>query len=215
MATRGYLGIDGGTQGLSVIFTNEDMQVLGTGDGAYEMVPGLEEGCYEQQPSDWEQALLDAMQDLRSKVDDIEVLSIGISGQMHGEVLVDENDQPLKAARLWCDARNDEEGQQLTDLLGVKMPKRITAARWLWTIRNHADVAAKTKHITTPGGWLAFCLTGQWNLGIGDCAGMFPIDQQTLDYDQTLLAKFDQLAGESTSGLPIFGNTASDRLPRG
>jgi len=128
MATRGYLGIDGGTQGLSVVFANENMQVLGTGDGVYEMVPGLAEGCYEQQPSDWEQALLVAMQDLRNKVDDIEVLSIGISGQMHGEVLVDENDKPLKAARLWCDARNDEEGQQLTELLGVKMPKRITAA---------------------------------------------------------------------------------------
>ena len=73
MATRGYLGIDGGTQGLSVVFTNENMQVLGTGDGSYEMVAGLAEGCYEQQPSDWEQALLDAMADLRSKVDDIEV----------------------------------------------------------------------------------------------------------------------------------------------
>ena len=81
------------------------------------------------------------------------------------------------------------------------MPKRITAARWLWMIRNHADVAAQTKRITTPGGWLAFCLTGQWNLGIGDCAGMFPIDQQTLDYDQALLAKFDQLAGQGVSSL--------------
>ena len=201
MATRGYLGIDAGTQGLSVVFTDENMQVLGTGDGVYEMLPGLAEGCYEQQPSDWEQALLNAMTDLRTKVDDIEVLSIGISGQMHGEVLVGENNQPLKAARLWCDARNEDEGQQLTELLGVKMPKRITAARWLWTIRNHADVAAQTKRITTPGGWLAFCLTGQWNLGIGDCAGMFPIDQQTLDYDQALLAKFDQLAGQGVSSL--------------
>ena len=201
MATRGYLGIDAGTQGLSVVFTDENMQVLGTGDGGYEMSPGLAEGCYEQQPTDWQQALVDAMTDLRTKVSDIEVLSIGISGQMHGEVLVGENDQPLKAARLWCDARNEEEGQQLTEALGVKMPKRITAARWLWTIRNQPNVAAQTKHITTPGGWLAFCLTGQWNLGIGDCAGMFPIDQQTLDYDQALLAKFDQLVGQGVPAL--------------
>ena len=201
MATRGYLGIDAGTQGLSVVFTDENMQVLATGDGGYEMSSGLGEGCYEQQPSDWLQALVDAMTELRTKVSDIEVLSIGISGQMHGEVLVGENDQPLKAARLWCDARNEDEGQQLTEAFDVKMPKRITAARWLWTIRNHPDFAAQTKHITTPGGWLAFCLTGQWNLGIGDCAGMFPIDQQTLDYDQALLAKFDQLAGQGVSTL--------------
>ena len=201
MATRGYLGIDAGTQGLSVVFTDENMQVLATGDGGYEMSSGLGEGCYEQQPSDWLQALVDAMTELRTKVSDIEVLSIGISGQMHGEVLVGENDQPLKAARLWCDARNEDEGQQLTEAFDVKMPKRITAARWLWTIRNHPDVAAQTKHITTPSGWLAFCLTGQWNLGIGDCAGMFPIDQQTLNYDQALLAKFDQLAGQGAPTL--------------
>ena len=204
MATRGYLGIDAGTQGLSVVFTDENMRVVGTGDGGYEMLPGLDAGCYEQQPSDWLQALVDAMADLRTKIGDIEVLSIGISGQMHGEVLVGENDQPLKAARLWCDARNEDEGQQLTEALGVKMPKRITAARWLWTIRNHPDVATQTKHITTPGGWLAFCLTGQWNLGIGDCAGMFPIDQQTLDYDQGLLAKFDQLAGQGGAPLAML-----------
>ena len=148
MATRGYLGIDAGTQGLSVVFTDENMQVLATGDGGYEMSSGLGEGCYEQQPSDWLQALVDAMTELRTKVSDIEVLSIGISGQMHGEVLVGENDQPLKAARLWCDARNEDEGQQLTEAFDVKMPKRITAARWLWTIRNHPDVATQTKHIT-------------------------------------------------------------------
>ena len=103
MATRGYLGIDAGTQGLSVVFTDENMRIVGTGDGGYEMLPGLDAGCYEQQPSDWLQALVDAMADLRTKIGDIEVLSIGISGQMHGEVLVGENDQPLKAARLWCD----------------------------------------------------------------------------------------------------------------
>ena len=81
MATRGYLGIDAGTQGLSVVFTDENMQVLATGDGGYEMSSGLGEGCYEQQPSDWLQALVDAMTELRTKVSDIEVLSIGISGQ--------------------------------------------------------------------------------------------------------------------------------------
>lgn len=200
MATRGFLGIDGGTQGLSVVITDESLNVLETGDGGYEMCPGLGEGCYEQQPSDWVAALQTAMADLRAKLEsktgttDMEILGIGISGQMHGEVLVDENNATIKAARLWCDARNEAEGHELTAALGVKMPKRITAARWLWTLRNQADAAAKTVRITTPGGWLAFCLTGEFNLGIGDAAGMFPVNQQTLDYDKSLLAKFDQVA---------------------
>ena len=50
MSIRGFLGIDAGTQGLSVIFTDENLEVLGTGEGGYEMVHGLAEGDYEQDP---------------------------------------------------------------------------------------------------------------------------------------------------------------------
>ena len=195
MATKGFLGIDAGTQGLSVIFTDEALKVLATGEGDYAMVAGLDEGCYEQLPGDWDCALQTAMKELRTKISEqIEVLAIGISGQMHGEVLVDADGNSLGPARLWCDARNEDEGNELTEALGVKMPKRITAARWLWTTRNRKELAGKAARMTTPAGWLAYQLTGQWNLGIGDAAGMFPIDQSTLDYDQAMLSKFDSLA---------------------
>lgn len=191
MTSRGYLGIDAGTQGLSVVFTDEDMNVVATGDGTYDMVPGLEEGCYEQNPDDWVTALQDAMSDLRQKIDaDFEVLAIGVSGQMHGEVLSDENGIPVEPARLWCDSRNADEEAELTETLGVKMPKRMTAVRWLWTTRNQQDKAAATARLTTPSGWISFRLTGEWNLGIGDAAGMFPIDQDTLNFDHKLLDVF-------------------------
>ena len=52
---------------------------------------------------------------------------------------------------------------------------------------------------TTPAGWIAFQLTGQWILGIGDAAGMFPIDQSTLNYDEQLISKFDSVTGVSPS----------------
>ena len=68
MATKGFLGIDAGTQGLSVVFTGENQDVIATGDGSYDMIPGLEEGCYEQLPADWDAALTAAMSDLRSKM---------------------------------------------------------------------------------------------------------------------------------------------------
>ena len=88
MSIRGFLGIDAGTQGLSVIFTDENLEVLGTGEGGYEMVHGLAEGDYEQDPDDWIAALRAAMVELKSNLsDDMDVVSIGISGQMHGEVL--------------------------------------------------------------------------------------------------------------------------------
>lgn len=207
MKRTGFLGIDAGTQGLSVIFTDDQMRILATGEAPYGMVPGLAAECYEQDPADWERALGAAMHDLRAKLTTLgiepDVLAVGICGQMHGEVLADELGRSLGPARLWCDGRNEAEGHELTDRLGTKMPKRITSARWLWTIRNRPDVATKAAHITTPAGWLAFRLTGAWTLGIGDAAGMFPIEQESLDYDARLLAEFDAVVHAAAGGRAI------------
>ena len=201
MARHGYLGIDCGTQGLSVIFTDQDLRVVAVGEGSYDMVPGLANECYEQQPGDWISALENAMRELRETLSGesqkIEVTAIGISGQMHGEVLADENGDSLGPARLWCDSRNEAEGNELTERFGVKMPKRATSTRWLWTIRNQLEKAKQARHMTTPAGWISYCLTGQWKLGIGDAAGMFPIDQATLDYDTRLLDSFDRLVADA------------------
>jgi len=201
MKRTGYLGIDVGTQGLSVIFTDQDLKILATGEGSYDMVPGLPGDCFEQSPADWERALVAAMADLRRKLEPLglalDVRAIGISGQMHGEVLADDLGRSIGPARLWCDGRNEAEGHELTAALGVKCPKRLTSSRWLWTIRNQPEKAAKVAHLTTPSGWIAFRLTGAWNLGIGDAAGMFPIDQKTLEYDARLLADFDVIAARA------------------
>ena len=198
MKTQGYLGIDIGTQGLSVIFTDSNLKILATGEAGYEMVSGLAPECFEQTPASWESALVSAMAGLNQKLADQkvdqEVFAIGISGQMHGEVLSDANGVPVGPARLWCDGRNEAEGHELTEKLKAKCPKRMTAVRWLWTIRHRPELAAKTVHLTTPAGWLAFRLTGEWTLGIGDAAGIFPIDQATLNYDASLLTQFDAVA---------------------
>ena len=183
MTHRGYLGIDLGTQGVSVIFTDEALTILATGEAGYEMVPGLAAECYEQQPADWEAALQAAMGSLRQQLADrsveMEVLTVGLCGQMHGEVLCDADGTVVAPARLWCDGRNEAEGHELTQALGVKCPKRMTATRWLWTIRTRPDVAARVAHLTTPSGWLAWRLTRNWNLGVGGAPGRFPIDQAT------------------------------------
>ncbi|NBW85716.1 MAG: hypothetical protein EBR23_02525 [Planctomycetia bacterium] len=207
LTMNGYLGIDVGTQGLSVIFADEALRILGTGEAGYGMVPGLPPECQEQMPAEWERALVDALADLRRTLAsagvEMRVQAIGISGQMHGEVLCDAAAAPLGAARLWCDGRNEAEGHELSDLLGTKMPKRITAARWLWTIRNQPDKAARAAHMTTPAGWIARRLTGAWTLGIGDASGMFPIDQATLDYDARRLADFDALVARTAGGRQV------------
>lgn len=202
---RGYLGIDNGTQGISVLFCSDEsnLQVLATGEASYGMTSSCSttEGCYEQVTSDWDEALVSAMNQVREKLlpDTMEILAIGISGQMHGQVLIGEHGESLAPVRLWCDARNQQEGQELTELFHTKVPKRSTVARFLWTIRNEPQLASAVRHITTPAGWIAFRLTGDYMLGIGDASGMFPIDQTTLDYDESMLQAFDALVKNSTT----------------
>jgi sugar (pentulose or hexulose) kinase len=199
----GFLGIDVGTQGLSVLFTDERLKVVAVADAPYSMVPGLSAGHYEQRPEDWITALRAAMQSLRNTLDTpIDVMCIGVAGQMHGEVLIDEAGQPLESARLWCDGRNDDEGHALTTRFGVKIPRRMTAARWLWTVKNQPHRAAPADRLTTPAGWIAWTLTGTFTLGIGDASGVFPINPRTLSYDETLLDSFDEQARQHTD-LPL------------
>jgi sugar (pentulose or hexulose) kinase len=212
--SQGYLGIDLGTQGLSVIYTDAALRVLETGEAGYEMVAGLAAGCYEQRPLDWEAALRTAMQELRAKLAarglPCQVAAIGISGQMHGEVQVLDDAGTAHATRLWCDARNEQEAAELTELLGVKMPKRMTAVRWAWSLRQRGSEMSSVKYLTTPGGWLAQRLTGQRCLGIGDASGMFPIDQTTLDYDRARVAQYDQWLAQQGFG----GRSLLELLPR-
>jgi sugar (pentulose or hexulose) kinase len=195
---EGYLGIDIGTQGLTVLLTDVGLKVLATGEATYGFVDGLDDGCYEQDPQAWTDALHKAMLDLRRKVSDFAVIAIGISGQMHGEVLVGASGVALGPARLWCDARNEDEGSELTKRFGAKVPKRATCARFLWTVRNRPEVARRVRHLTTPAGWIAYHLTGEWNLGVGDAAGMFPIDPNTRTYSAQHLESYDKLVDDPT-----------------
>lgn len=207
---EGYLGIDNGTQGLSVVLTDKDLKVLATGESSYDFVPNLPAGCYEQRPEDWDTALSTAMkQALKQFNQRWKPLAIGISGQMHGECLVGADEQPVGPVRLWCDARNAETAEELTQQFQVKVPKRVTCARFLWTCRERPDVASRVAHITTPAGWCAFRLTNEWKLGIGEASGMFPMDTESYTYRTDLLAQYD--AALKDAGL--LSKSMADLLP--
>lgn len=205
MQTSGYLGIDLGTQGLTALLVDPSFAVVAAGSGNYSMCPGLPEGDCEQQPEDWWLALIAALADLRHQLAarglELRPAVIGISGQMHGEVLCDSEARPLAPARLWCDSRNQAEGDELTALFAVKVPKRMTCARWLWTARNRPELADRVRRMSTPGGWLARRLTGQWRLGVGDASGMFPVDPSGGGYDSRQMIRWEQAASGAAARL--------------
>ena len=143
-----YLGIDNGTQGLTVLLIDASTrQTVAVGEGSYGFSNSEAEQqlqYFEQICEDWDRALREAFDQIRPQVDDVKVLAIGISGQMHGQVLLDDAYEPIGPVRLWCDGRNEEEGHELTEAFQCKVPKRMTCARFLWTVRNRLTEARKT-----------------------------------------------------------------------
>ena len=124
-----YLGIDVGTQGLTALLvesqspspsssssassSSSSLNVIAIGEGSYDFIPNLEDGCYEQEPNDWENALIKALRKIQNNVVKtkliINIKSICVTGQMHGCVMIDKNGASIGTARLWCDSRNQEE----------------------------------------------------------------------------------------------------------
>ena len=88
----------------------------------------------------------------------------------------------------------------------VPLPKRLTAARWLWTMKHQPELAQATDFLTTPAGWLSFLLTdgASKTLGIGDASGMFPMDATTLSYRQDWLDIYDAKVAQSYPSMPLF-----------
>ena len=125
-----YLGIDVGTQGLTALLVESQspspsssssasssasvsLNVIAKGEGSYDFVPNLEDGCYEQEPNDWDNALIKALKKIQNDVVKAELVinikSICVTGQMHGCVMIDKHGESIGTARLWCDSRNQEE----------------------------------------------------------------------------------------------------------
>src|SRR5690606_32946792 len=104
-----YLGIDLGTSGVKTVLIDDAQRVIGTGHAGLK-VSTPQPGWSEQAPQDWIDATRAAIADLKEPLD--RVAGIGLSGQMHGAVCLDESDRVLRPAILWNDGRASEEATE-------------------------------------------------------------------------------------------------------
>ncbi len=172
------LGIDAGTQGISIILWCPDSrQVLGVGEAAYvhDYLPGLPGGRLEQLASYWSDAMREAMADLRAKVNaPIETVSgIGVTGHMHCMVRRDAQGGKPWGCDMWNDPRGVAEGAELTELFGEHMPARWTACHILSAMRDPESEWDKLRGVNVASGSLVHDLTDEWVVGSGDASGMF------------------------------------------
>ncbi len=131
----------------------------------------LQPGWAEQNPDEWWLHVCAATQQLleNTLIAPAEIKGIGISYQMHGLVVVDENMKPLRPAIIWCDSRAVPYGNRAFDEMGkehcrshlLNSPGNFTAAKLAWVKENELEVFAKIRHFMLPGDYIALHLTGE------------------------------------------------------
>ena len=129
-------------------------------------------------------------------VDPGAVGALGISAMMHGYLAFDADDELLVPFRTWRNTNTGAASERLSALFGQNVPHRWSVAHLFQALLDHEEHVGRVAYVTTLAGYVHWQLTGEKVVGVGDASGMFPIDSTTGDYDATMLAQFDEVAGE-------------------
>ena len=119
------------------------------------------------------------------------VLSIGISGMMHGYMPFDRNGALLVPFRTWRNNITEPASKALTELFAYPVPQRWSIAHLYQAILNQEPHVSAIDHLTTLAGYIHWQLTGRKVMGVGEASGMFPIDLGSGTFSQTRLDRFD------------------------
>jgi len=201
-----YLGIDLGTSGVKALVLDSSQRVLATA-GAPLAISRPQPLWSEQDPRHWWDALDQAMRQLRASAPQAlaAVRAIGLSGQMHGAVVLDARQAVLRPAMLWNDGRAGGECAELEaavpgsrEITGNLAMPGFTAPKLLWLRRHEPEVFARTRLVLLPKDWLRLRLTGETASDMSDASGTLWLDVGRRRYSVALL----QACGLDASQMP-------------
>lgn len=203
------IGIDIGTSATKTVMFDEKFKAVTSSSREYPMYQP-KNGWAEQRPEDWRDAVLETLKEavLQSGVNAEDILGIGLSGQMHGLVMLDENGDVLRPSIIWCDQRTQKQCDEITEKIGRERLIEITAnpaltgftaSKILWVRENEPEIYARCRHILLPKDYIRYILTGDFATEVSDASGMQLMDipkrcwsdevLEKLDIDKSLLPK--------------------------
>lgn len=191
-----FLGIDLGTSELKLLLLDETHRVIATVAEPLS-ISRPQPRWSEQAPQDWWLACCKALDRLATEQADAmsRVAAIGLSGQMHGAVLLDADNSVLRPAILWNDGRSDEEcillaqrAPHLSAITGNLAMPGFTAPKLLWVAANEPQIFAATHTVLLPKDWLRLQLTGECVSEMSDAAGTLWLDTARREWSRELLA---------------------------
>ncbi|WP_457090830.1 xylulokinase [Microvirga sp. P5_D2] len=189
-----YLGIDLGTSSVKVILIDEGGALVGEASAPL-TVSRLRPMWSEQDPQAWWAATQAAVGALKSHHSLDAVAGIGLSGQMHGAVLLDNQDQVLRPAILWNDGRAGAECKELEQrepqsrsITGNLAMPGFTAPKLIWVAKHEPDIFMRTARVLLPKDWLRLKLTDEAVSEMSDAAGTLWLDVGRRQWSPEMLA---------------------------
>ena len=197
-----YIGIDSGTQSTkAVVLDLNEKKVVAEARAPHRLIEGLPVGHMEQHPHEWTWALDTVIQTVVAKIDRARVRGIGVSGQQHGFVPLDEKGEVIRPAKLWCDTSTVEECAQLTEKLGgakdilwkvgLLFLPGFTAPKILWLKNHEPENYQRLRHVLLPHDYLNFYLTGNYFMEHGDASGTALMDVRQRTWSRDAIAAID------------------------
>jgi len=205
-----FLGIDCGTQGTKALLVDAQGTALGRGYAPHRLIEH-ENGAREQEPAWWVEALKTSVRQALGQNAEA-VAALGVSGQQHGLVVLDEERRVIRPAKLWNDTQTAPQNQELVEMLGGKQAwferfgivplTGYTASKLLWLKQNEPENFARIRHILLPHEYLNFWLTGRICAEFGDASGTAFFDVRSRQWSREILDAIDGGTGLLYAALP-------------
>mgnify|MGYP005840266653 CR=1 FL=1 len=193
------LGIDIGTSGTKALLINAsaDGEVVASATRTYPLYTPKPLWA-EQEPEDWWQATIAAVADVirEAGVDSKDIKGVGLSGQMHGSVFLDEDNEVIRPAILWCDQRTQAEcdwimdtvgRDRVVDLISNPVLTGFTAGKIIWLRNNEPELYAQVRRVLLPKDYIRFRLTGEFATEVSDASGTALFNVRKRDWAYEML----------------------------
>lgn len=195
---RKLLGIDVGTGGTRAVLLDQGGRVLNSATAEHAPMHSPQIGWAEQDPQDWWRAGCVAVKACleKSKTSPSEIAAVGLTGQMHGLVLLDAGGEVLRPAIIWCDQRTGRQCEQITERIGAERLIELTANPALtnftlpkiWWVQQHEpEIWSRARTILLPKDYFRFRLTGARAMDVAEASGTLFFDVAQRKWSQPIL----------------------------
>ncbi len=201
-----YIGIDLGTSSVKLLLMDSNGNVVNTVSEEYPIY-FPRPGWSEQNPEDWYKAVIAGIKKLTYGIDKDKVAGISFGGQMHGLVILDENDNVIRPCILWNDGRTKKECDYLNNVIGKEKLSDytaniafagFTAPKLLWLRENEPESFKAIKKIMLPKDYIAYMMTGVFSTDVSDASGTLLFDVKNRRWSEEMCS----ICGISRGQLP-------------